>query len=239
VADPLLRSSTKQDLLTPTTITVVQPTGTLSTDIVILQILVSSASAVATWTAPAGWTAMGSSPFAVTATNCNFRLHLWWAPGTVNFSNTFSHTGGSGGQFTGVVCEAYSNVDSTTPIDVIAAAPSTSNGSATLSVASVTTVTDGALPVIAIADNNDGAFTLTNYTVDENAHANEAAAFIRANAVKTPAGAVGAQSVSDSGGTSGQSISGIMFALRPASTAVEIYPAGFLNQFLTNVNLRL
>jgi hypothetical protein len=30
-----------------------------------------------------------------------------------------AHAGGVGGQFTGVVVEAYSNVDNTTPIDAI------------------------------------------------------------------------------------------------------------------------
>lgn len=220
MADPTFRSSTTQDLSGPSSITLTAPSGVASTDVVIALIQAVSgtgSNSPATWSAPSGWTALSGSPFSATLTNIKINTHLWWALGTVSFANAFTKSGGAGSQFVGVVCEAWQNVNNSTPINVVGASLSTSNGSTTDSVASVTTTVDRCLELIAAADANDGSFSATGFTNDENAHVNQSASILRASAVTTPAGATGAVTVTSSASATSQSIAAIAFALQPAT----------------------
>lgn len=221
MADPAFRNSSLQDLNNPASITVAKPTNTASTDVVVLTIIdgAGAANTAATWTAPAGWTQFTNSPFNYPAGHSTMNLQLWWALGTVDFTQTFSKSGGAGTQFVGVVCESWQNVDNTNPIDVQATSLSSSTNSSTVTAASVTTVHDRSVELIATGDTLDRSLTATSFTQDENAHVQQSAAILRANSVTTPAGATGTVSVSSGNGTN-EDIVALPFALSPVVAGV-------------------
>ena len=223
---PVFRSSTTQDLGAPASITVGSPTGTVSTDGVILTILTSTnaAGTPETWTAPAGWTQFAGSPFTVTlSASVKFSLQLWWALGSVNFANTFTPSGGVGTQHVGLVCEAWKNVNNTNPINVIGTLGTTSTGSS-VTAPSITTTVDQCVELIAGGDSNGTLLSATGFTRDQNGASNQECFIQRHNTLTSPAGATG--TVSITGGTS-DDILALPFALQPPSSVTFLVSIPF------------
>ncbi len=85
-------------------------------------------------------------------------------------------------------------------------------------------MTDLALPIMGITDWTAGGFTSTGFTALSSATTNCLTAILYANSTLTPAGAVGAKTVSDSGSATGNNLCYQQFALRPAASATKAPP---------------
>jgi hypothetical protein len=194
----------------PATLAPAKPTGTVSTDVLILAMCVSNnGSATGSYTAPSGWTSVGN----VTSTGNVIRVDVWWALGSVA-STTFTKSGTVNAY--GLVMAAFAGVDNTTPIDATGTANS-NTGSATLTVNAVTIVTDQAWELIGTSDWNGGTFSATGFTVSASATTGEETALLY-NTTPKSTGSTGTVTLNDSASASAQSLCAVPFALRPASS---------------------
>jgi hypothetical protein len=221
MADVTFRNSTTQDLggASAGTVTVVKPTGTLSTDVVLLVFGIGQPTAQTsiTYSAPAGWNALAGSPSVFdSGGNGKFGVYVWWAFGNVNFANVFTQTAGSNSFALGVVCMSFSGCDQTNPVNVTGTFQNNTN-SATISVNAITTTIDRCLEVIMGTGGGAGGTTwsATGFTDIANAGAQQVTNGLYANAVTTPKGSTGAVTVTTTAGSSGQVFLVVAVALSP------------------------
>jgi hypothetical protein len=207
--------------LTATT-TITKPTGTASTDVLIVVFGTDfgGSGPAATVTAPAGWAAVNAA-FTVTNGNGNVRLTVFWAPGSVaNLGFTNSLTGSSHQE--GWICVGFTGVDVTTPIDATAATNSSIN-STTLTTNAVTVATAGAWHCIPTVDWLGSAADLgaPGFTRQQNA-SGQANSTLLYNTTAKSAGSTGTVVVTSANAASGQIIEAMPFALRPAGGAAFV-----------------
>jgi hypothetical protein len=202
MADIAFRALTSGDLLGVQNFTITKPAGTVSTDIILLMAGFAGGTTV---TAPTGWTVINNA-----IGDATVRGGIWWALGS-NTNLTFTHPSTSD---LGWTCAAYQNCDTSNPIDAVGST-NTNINSATIPANAVTTVTDRSLEIIGCTAWQSGAWSATSFTSRDNGSAaNQQAAIIEANAVKTPAGSTGVITVNNGGAASGQHLISIPFALR-------------------------
>jgi hypothetical protein len=203
------------------TVTITKPTGTASTDILIICLGEGWASGSAmTVTAPSGWTSVGN--LTAGSNPRNIRCACFWSLGS-NTNLGFTVTNGSTNTL-GWVCVGFTGVDNTTPIDATGTTNS-STAASSLTTNAVTVVTDQAWHVIAAGDwLGKIPFTATSFTEKNNAGVNESA-MILYNTTPKGTGSTGTVVINDSDGTAtSQVIAGIPFALRPASGGATFNP---------------
>lgn len=206
-----LRASTTLAYGTRTNTTVARPTGTTTGDVIVVSLAVGGNGAPAP-TAPAGWAPIASDVL-YTDGGWNVHLSMWLKVYDGAASWTWTHSSSS----TQAFVSAYSGVDNTTPIDVAAttAFSNTLAGPASATAASLTTVTAGALGIIARGSWDGAAITApTGWT-----ERSDTPVLWVADRTFTTAGATGSVSV-PAGNTGGANYWGvIMGALRPAGVA--------------------
>lgn len=211
-----VHTDTTGDLNAPgATFALTLPTGGLSSEICILALASSrsTGSPVGTWSLGAGWTSMFAA-FSQNQTVGTLGLQAFWSlANNANLTATKSGTV----DFAGWVAVDFSGVDTTTPIDVT---PNTQGnaGAASLTVASVTIITNQAWDLIIGCDWNSGVFTITNFTVSENAHVDEATG-VCYNTTPKSVGATGTASFVSSASGSGQALAAARAALRPTGAS--------------------
>jgi hypothetical protein len=199
------------------TLVLVNPAGTLSTDILIASIVQNASSADPT--APSGWTLIKKQ-----TAGASDATYAYWALGSVS-SATFSAMGGI--DAVGFIV-GYSGVDNTTPMDVAAAGQSNTANS-TLTAPSITTVTDNAWFVCIFSWNDftgghvfssflDGTgLTPRQHGSIQNSTDAKSLALDVADGLQTPAGATGTHTTFVSTPNPSEPSDGITLALRPAS----------------------
>lgn len=213
------RQASSGDLHFPgTTTTITKPTGFASTDVLVAFFGTGNgASLTSTVTAPTGWTAI-SAGYTVSSGVTRLALYGFWALGSVaalGFTNT---NGNSTDQ--GWVCLAFTGVDNTTPIDATGTVPNSSTGSATVTANAVTVVTNGAWYACGLAAWNGGAWSASGVTVKSNAQSNEDASCGYNTTPKSP-GSTGTVLFTTGGGSGGQVIAAMPFAMRPDAGAAS------------------
>lgn len=214
---PTFRASSSADIASATaTVTVTKPTGTLSTDGVVVVFGTDNGNGTSTTiTPPSGATRIGART-PVSSGSTRIVLDAFWFYGSqssLGFTN--SNTGSSIQQ--GWVALAFSGVDQTNIIDVADTAGTNSNtGAASLTVNGVTIATDQAMDCIACCDWNSGVVSSSGFAVVENGHTNAMAAMLY-NTTPKSTGATGTATLSDTAASSGQMIAAIRFALKPAA----------------------
>jgi hypothetical protein len=203
------RAKSGGDALYPNsaTATITKPAGTVASDILIA---VFSHGGNTGWTAPAGWTTIAAN------VGTSGRLaSAFWAPGSVT-GLTFSGT--DIGYNIGWVCGAFTGVDATTPIDATGTTSTSTTG--TIVANAVTVVTAQAWHTIAAKAWNAGTMTAPNFTTQDNGAGSAAqATFLLYNPTGKAAGSTGTVTLTASGSTTGQNLTAIPFALRPAAGA--------------------
>ena len=208
-----------------TTTTITKPTGTASTDVLVVTFgndKGSSGGSVFTTSAPSGWTAIYTS-FQVTSSNNTIRLTGFWALGSVS---NLGFTNSSTGDQQGWVCVGFTGVDNTTPIDATGTTNS-STGATSLTTNAVTIATDQSWHLIAFASWLGGTNSATGFTARQNATpATNADATLLYNTTPKSVGSTGTVAVSSSSSATGQIILGAPFALRPAAGAAASAPPG-------------
>lgn len=224
MASPTFRSSTGLDVSNPSTLSISQPSGSVSSDIVLLGLFtkVTSGGSYDTWSAPSGWNQLSGSPWEITLGGSNFySFQAFWASGNVNYSQTFSKVG-TNSCSVGAVCEAWQNVNPSNPINVIG--PSGEQSGTSISVSSITTTVDGCREIILAGDFGGGQFSATGFTKVENSTSviNQSCALLYATGVTSPAGATGPVTLNDS---TTSAIMVVPFALQPPSSSVYFNPS--------------
>jgi hypothetical protein len=165
---------------------------------------------------PAGWTAIATDVGSSSATSAQrtsaFYRVLQAGDSTWAFGRT---TANSQSVDIGIVFLAFTGVDNTTPIDATGTT-ATNTGSATISAPAVTIATANAWHCIAMGCWNGGAASATGFTDLPNANpATHEQADLLYNQTPKSAGSTGAVTVTQ-GAASGNQLSAIPFALRPA-----------------------
>lgn len=211
-----VRTNTTADLNAPgATIAVTLPTGGLSTEICILALLASNASAnpVGSWTPPAGWTAIFSTFNRLQGGGGDMGCQGFWSLAN-NANLTFTKSGTV--TAAGWVAVDFSGVDLTTPIDVTQVGQSIVT-SQDLTLASNNIATDQAWDMAIGGDwQSGGTFTIPNFTIAVNANVNESA-IVGYNTTPKSVGATGTVVMHNTAAASGQVLLGARFALRPTS----------------------
>jgi hypothetical protein len=204
--------------------TITKPTGTASTDILVIAFGTDKGSNVAqTITPPSGWTRIGAQVSQTNGASQIVLLDAFWSLGS-NASLGFGNSVSGAAVQQGWVCGAFTGVDNTTPIDVADGTGNKGTFANTLTVNGVTIVTDQAWDCFAAADWLGGVFSATSFTVAENGHTNASAALLY-NTTPKSTGATGTVTFSDTlGGSGTQIMEAIRFALRPAVTATKARP---------------
>lgn len=212
-----VHTDTFKDLAnSPATLTLVMPTGAVSTDIAIATITSDFSTTI---TPPAGWTRVGSQ-VKMTAGN-TVCVDVFVSLGN-NTNMGFGVSGSGTGNSIGSVVSCFSGVDNTTPIDV-AGSGNTVSGTNTLTMSAITIVTANAWELIAAGDFNGGVFSATSFTVSENTHTNAAAALLY-NTTPKGTGSTGTVALDDSASTTNQIMCALAFALRPATATTALLP---------------
>lgn len=208
------RQKSSADLGSPgATQAVTLPTGTVSGDIVVAVLGSGRASAACgSWTAPAGWTAVGSLLDQANGAS-HISLQVWRAAGSIA-NLTFTKVGTVASL--GWLLASFTGVDTTTPIDATGTANSSVTSVATLTTNAVTVATSQAWHCIAFGDWLGGTFSATGFTNQENAAVNESAALLYNTTAKST-GSTGTVVVTSSAATTAQALIGVPFALRPAA----------------------
>lgn len=209
------RQSSSADIgSVPATTTITKPTGTASTDVLVVVFGNDrSGTPVNATTAPAGWTGIFTT---VTGTGGGNTITLdgWWALGSVaNLGFANNHTGVALQQ--GWVCLAFTGVDTTTPVDATGTTNS-GTGASSITANAVTPATTGAVKVIALISWLAGTWSFTGGTLKQNAGTN-ADASCGYDLTALPAGvSTGTTVCSTTGGSTGQILCAAPFALKPA-----------------------
>jgi hypothetical protein len=189
--------------------TLTKPTGALAGDLLVISL---SWDATGTLTAPAGWTALATNVGNATMKGAAYYRVV--QAGDASWSWTVSGT-----PAVGWVVQTFSGEDTTTPIDATGTT-STNTGAASLVANAVTVVTSQAIEVIANgAWNGSTVFTATGFTaVNNGATANQPASLLY-NLTGKATGSTGTVTCTGSGSATGQILTAIPFALRPAAGA--------------------
>jgi hypothetical protein len=218
------RASSSADKATAlATETITKPTGTASTDILVIAFGTDKGSNVAqTITPPSGWTRIGAQVSQTNGASQIVLLDAFWSLGS-NASLGFGNSASGAAVQQGWSCGAFTGVDNTTPIDVADGTGNKNTATGTLTVNGVTIVTANAWDCMAAADWSGGVFSATSFTVAENGHTNASAGLLY-NTTPKSTGATGTATLSDTLGTSTQILEAIRFALRPAATATKAPP---------------
>lgn len=216
------RNSSQADISAPgTTVTISKPSGTASTDILILIFACgrTAGGASGTYTSPSGWSAISTHFNQTGGGGTSVDLAGFWSLGS-NANLGFTKSGTV--DFGGWICLAFTGVDNTTPID---ATGTTNNntGASSLTTNAVTIATSDAWHCIGFTDANDGAFSATNFTNTENNHVNQAAGCLNRR-TGLSIGTTGTVSVTSSASSTNQILLAMPFALRPADS----YPVQFV-----------
>jgi len=218
-----LRGLKQGDVAGPgSTVAITLPTGTTSTDVIIVSFGSDDGSAVGTWSAPAGWTPLFNN---FTSNNGSSYVGMigFWALGSVS-NLTFTKSGVV--NELGWLCTGWTGVDNSTPIDATGTTSSTNSNTASITANSVTPVTTGALELICLADWNSGTLTSSPSTLNFILNGNTAGTAAASNASadlcygqSTLTGGVssGTFSITDAGSSSGQILLAAPFALRPVA----------------------
>ena len=196
------------------TATITKPTGTVSTDVLVVFFgSGTSAGGANAVTAPSGWTVI-STGFSATGTGGIVTIYGFWALGSVtNLGFTNSQTSNLD---QGWACGAFTGCNTTTPIDATGTTNS-NTATASLTTNAVTVATANAWHCIGFADWNSGAFTATSFTVSENAHTNESAGILY-NTTPKSTGSTGTVLVTSSAAAASQILLAMPFALRPSTS---------------------
>lgn len=196
----------------PATLNVTKPSGGTpgATDILILTIGGGASAIIGSYTAPAGWTSIGTT----NTNNGGNRTYVqtWWALGNVallGFTKSGTVTD------CGWVMVNFAGVDTSTPIDATAT-PNSSTAATTLVTNAVTIVTSQAWHLIGVSDWLGGAYSASGFTVAASPSTNEQAGTLY-NTTPKSVGSTGTVTVTAGAVSTGQSILGVPFALRPAS----------------------
>jgi hypothetical protein len=209
-----VQANDSQDILGQLTgtVTITKPSGTASTDILVVTFTLNQPTMGSTVATPAGWTLIAPAVSGAVKT----RVYAFWALGSVSALG-FSVTVGSGSLNLGYLVLAFTGVDNTTPIDV-AGTGDVSAGAASVTMSAITIATDQAWDCAVGTDWNEGTVTITNFTVKQNANANCDAAFCY-NTTGKSIGGTGTAVFNDSATNVAQELATLRFALRPAAAA--------------------
>lgn len=202
-----------------TTVTITKPAGTASTDILVAFFGSGrgAAGVVGTWTAPAGWTAIAAN-VQVTASN-HIDLAGFWASGSVAGLG-FSRSGTVDDM--GWVCLGFTGVNGTTPVDATGTTNS-ATGSASIVANAVTVATDQAWHVVGLTSWAGGTWSATGFTLKQNADVNQDVTCAY-NPTPKSVGSTGTATFTTTGGSSGQLLAAMPFALRPAPAVASLPP---------------
>src|SRR6478609_9748376 len=159
----------------PATLNVTKPTGVTldSTHRLILVIGLGNSANPGSYTAPSGWTSVGSLLDQSTGSD-HISCQVFHAAGDVaalGFTTTFTS------DTCGWVMVAFAGCDTSTPIDATGT-PNSAVGVATLTTNAVTVATDQSWHCIGFADWLGGTFSATGFTNAENAASSESAALL-------------------------------------------------------------
>jgi hypothetical protein len=204
------RAASSGDIVGTSTVTLTKPTGTAATDVLVVSFVGAGPGGPGTVTPPAGWTAIASN-----VGSGDVRGACYWALGSVT---ALAFTRSVAGD-TGWACVAFTGVDNTTPIDATGTT-STVSAATTITANAVTVVTSNSWHLIAFGAFNAGTATATGFTVAGNggAGANQPGDLLY-NTTPKSTGSTGTVSCARSGVATGQILTAIPFALRPAGAA--------------------
>jgi len=189
-------------------LSITKPTTTAG-DVLICEWGINGGTTAGTLATPSGWTLIGA---AISSTKV--KTYVFWALESVA-TLAFAYTVGAGTGDVSWTCTSFSGADPTTPIDATGAG-SSNTGAASITPANYSSVTDQALPLVAVTNwNGGGVFTSTGYTVKPSATTNCQTALLYRNTAVSPAGTVTGVSIADSAGASGNILCVQQFALRP------------------------
>jgi archaellum component FlaF (FlaF/FlaG flagellin family) len=201
--------------------TLTKPTGALAGDLMVISL---SWDAGGTLTAPAGWTALATN-----VGNTSMKAAAYYRvvqAGDTSWSWTWTSA-----PAVGWVVQTFSSEDTTTPIDATGTT-STNTAAASITANAVTVVTSQAIEVIANgAWNGSTVFSATGFTVINNGATANQPASLMYNLTGKATGSTGTVTCTGSGSASGQILTAIPFALRPAAgapPAVTANPAALL-----------
>jgi hypothetical protein len=190
------------------------PTGTLSTDYVAIFFgndWGTPRTAQST-TAPAGWSTLLAATVRTGSNSNEIQMVGFGAPGSIaNLTFTNSQTGVNYQQ--GWSCCSFSGVDLNNPIDVSGSSIANQD-SGSITAGAITIATAGAMHLIAVNDWAGGIFSATNFTNNENGHAN-ASASIMVNPTTKSVGSTGTVAITDSAGGTNNIMIAFPFALKP------------------------
>lgn len=208
--------ATSADLNAPgATVALTKPTGSSASD-VLIAVFGSGrgASGVGTWTAPSGWTQIGSTQTAANSQPRSISLQVWWSLGG-NTSLTFTKSGTV--DAVGWVCLRFTGVDTTAPVDSTATG-NTNTASTSLLTNGPTIANNGSWRMTAFGDWLGGTFSASGFTNVQNVGTNETAALLFL-ASDLSVGATASVSVSSTLGPTNQILAAQPFALRPSVVA--------------------
>jgi hypothetical protein len=222
VAIAKILTNSSASVAAPATLTVTKPTGGTpgAADRLVLVVTGGNGGGnVGSYTAPAGWTSVGSV-LNLAGGAGHTSLQVWHAAGDVaSLGFTKSGTVADAGW----VMLCFSGCDTTTPVDVAGTANS-ATGANSLATNALTVVTDQAWHLIGFADWLSGTYSATGFTVAASPTTNEACALLY-NTTPKGVGSTGAVTVNDSASATNQNLMAVPFALRPAAAAST--PTGF------------
>jgi hypothetical protein len=193
--------------------TITLPSGVQPTDIVVVGFgtVTSSPTGSNVITPPSGWTSIATHASQSDGFN-ELRLYAFVALGSVanlGFANSQI------GMKQGWLCSAFSGVDNTTPIDV-ANAGTSDTGATTLSAGALTIVTTNAWEMAFAADFLGQHFSAAGHTTADNGVSPDSTAALLYDTTPQSTGSTGGIVIGASGSGSGQILTALAFALRPA-----------------------
>lgn len=181
---------------------VTKPTGLADGDVLITTMGTSAASG----TPPSGFTTIGSA-----TTSASERVTVAYKVVTSAAGEPASYTWTGASGRSSVAITAYSGVDNTTPIDMAAA---TATGTASVALSNTTVTANAMLYAAAIGDWSTAGMTVPTGMSEVFNLGNPGRRTAGADLIQASAGATGTQTFT---GSSGLSMAGIIFALRPSS----------------------
>jgi hypothetical protein len=198
-----------------TTVTVTKPTGTASTDVLVISFAFGGG-VTYTVTPPTGWTAVATG-----VSILGLRADCYRALGSVAaLGFVINITSASPALDQGWTCSAFSGVDNTTPVDATGTT-STNSNSLTLTANAVSVLTANAHHLIAFSPLNAATISATGFTAVDNSPVSFQQAGLLYKSLSAT-GSTGTVSCVVSGTASGQSLAAIPFALRPAGGAAFV-----------------
>ncbi len=192
------------------------PTGATTGDLMIMVVSVGFNGTIPALTTPTGWTVIATGIGPTSSGEKTYAFYRLWLSGDSSWS--LALTSYTSSPDLGAVIQTFSGCNATTPIDATGTT-STNTGSLTLSAPAVTVATANAWWLIGCGCYSNGStpvYSASGMTdVDNGSAVNESVGLLYQGPVGT--GSTGAITVTSTGTASGNSMSCIPFAIRPAA----------------------